>query len=173
MDSDVWNQRRITSSAQSILKQIPSRACDRGLHIVDGTSIRMLALWSVLLWERKVGLLALERSGADRFDLARGLDRLREENASEHPVAYDEQRGVPLRVKPHPAYGTWDFEALLEPLLHEAQHEASELGHDYVGSEHLVLAIVHRADPELRTLLQQHGVSHDRVKEAVTGLLHH
>jgi hypothetical protein len=29
----------------------------------------MLALWSVLLWERKVGLIALERSGANRFDL--------------------------------------------------------------------------------------------------------
>ena len=62
-----WGQRRITDEARHILEQIPSRAADRGLHVVDGTSIVMLALWSVLLWERKVGLVAPEQSGVDRF----------------------------------------------------------------------------------------------------------
>ncbi len=132
----------------------------------------MLALLSVVLWERKVGLVALERSGADRFDLVRGLDRLLEEKASEHPVAYDKQRGVLVLVTTDRPYDGWDFEALLEPLLRQAEHEANELGHNYVGSEHLVLAIMHLADPALRTLLQQHGVSHKQVKEAVISLLH-
>src|SRR5262249_12847121 len=158
--SQDWNQRRITDSAQRILKQIPSRASDRGLHVVDGVSIVMLALWSVLLWERKVGLIALERSGADRFDLVRGLERLLEEKAAEHPVAYDTQRGVLVLVKTGLLYDGSDFEALLDPLLRQAEHEANELGHNYVGSEHLVLAIVHRADPTLTALLQQHGILH-------------
>ena len=172
MDSNDWSQRRITDPAQRILKQIPSRASDRGLHVVDGASIVMLALWSVLLWERKVGLVALERSGADRFDLAPGLDRLLEEKASEHPVAFDKQRGVLVLVKTGRPYDGWDFEALLEPLLRQAEREANGLGHNYVGSEHLVLAIVQLADPALRALLQQHGVSHEQVKEAVVSLLH-
>ena len=54
----------------------------------------------------------------------------------------------------------------------QAGHEASELGHDYVGSEHLVLAVVRSADPSLAALLQQHGIGHEAVKEAVVKLLH-
>jgi ATP-dependent Clp protease ATP-binding subunit ClpA len=173
MVSSKWNQRQITDSAQHILKQIPSRASDRGLHVVDGASIVMLALWAVLLWERKIGLVALEGSGADRFDLVRGLDRLLEEKASDHPVAYDKQRGALVLAKTGRHYDGWDFEALLEPLLSQAEHEAKELGHNYVGSEHLVLSVVRLADPALRTLLQQHGVHHNQVAEAVVSLLRH
>ena len=55
MDSIDCRQRRITDSAQNILKHIPSRAAERGLHVVDDASIVMLALWSLLLWERKMG----------------------------------------------------------------------------------------------------------------------
>ena len=50
MDTIDWSQRRVTYSAQKILKQIPSRAAERGLHVVDDASIVMLALWSLLLW---------------------------------------------------------------------------------------------------------------------------
>ena len=60
----------------------------------------------------------------------------------------------------------------MEPLLSEAELEAKELGHNYVGSEHLVLAIVKLGDPALTTLLTQHGVSHSKVTEAVVSLLH-
>ena len=56
-------QRRITDSAQNILKQIPSRAAERGLHVVDDASIVMLALWSLLLWERKMGCACAGRIG--------------------------------------------------------------------------------------------------------------
>jgi hypothetical protein len=41
-----WRQRRITDSAQNILKQISSRAAERGLHVVDDASIVILALES-------------------------------------------------------------------------------------------------------------------------------
>jgi hypothetical protein len=55
MPRDKWNVRHITDSAQRILEQIPTRASDRGLHVVDSGSIVMLALWSLLCWERKIG----------------------------------------------------------------------------------------------------------------------
>jgi len=171
MIDEKWSARRITDSAQRILKQIPSRASDRGLHVVDYSSIVQLALWSLLLWERKVGRVALERSGVDPFELARGLDRLLTEKAREHPVAYDQRRGRLVLDKTGEPYEPWDFHALVEPLLQQAEHEALELGHSYVGSEHLVLAIVRIADPLLSALLQQHGIVHEVVKEAVLGLL--
>ncbi len=166
-----WSDRSITDSAQRILKQIPHRAGDRGLHVVDGSSIVMLALWSLLLWERKVGRIALERTGVDPFELARGLDRLLTQKAEEHPVAYDQRQGMLVMARTGEPYRPWALGPLLEPLLQEAEHEALALGHNYVGSEHLVLAIVRLADPPLAALLQQQRVCHEAIKKAVVAVL--
>jgi ATP-dependent Clp protease ATP-binding subunit ClpA len=171
MVEEKWSARHITDSAQRILKQIPSRASDRGLHVVDGSSIVYLALWSLLLWERKVGRVALERIGVDPFELARGLDGLLTQKSREHPVAYDQRREMLVMLKTGEPYQPWDFHGLLEPLLQQAEHEALELGHNYVGSEHVVLAVVRIADSSLSTLLRQHEIGHEAVKEAVRGLL--
>lgn len=172
MIGEKWSARHITDSAQRILKQIPDRASDRGLHVVDGSTLVMLALWSLLLWERKVGRVALEEIGVDPFELARDLDRMLTEKAQEHPVVYDQGQGRLVLAKTGEPYKHWDFDALLEPLLQQTEHEAVELGHNYVGSEHFVLAITRIAGSPLSTLLQQHSVSHPRVKQAILELLH-
>ncbi len=86
MGEDHWRARHVTDSAQRILRQIPDRAHDRGLHAPGAPAVALLALWALLLWERKVGLAALERMGVRRFKLARGLDRLLEGQAEDNPV---------------------------------------------------------------------------------------
>lgn len=156
MVSNDQHARGMTSTAQHILEQLPSRAGERGLLTVDDVSIVTLTLWSLLCWERKVGVSALERMRVDRFGLARDVDRLLIE-------ARGEQKGKPHEVR--------DFGSLTEPLLQQAQHEAEELGHTWVGSEHLLLAIVRMADPVLAASLQQHHVNHERVKESVEELV--
>ena len=182
MFSVKWNQWRVTDSAQRILRQVPPRAIERGLVslVADDATIAMLALFTVLLGERKVGLVALERAGGNRFDLSRALDRLLREKASELPTAFDAmkavdhdnpQRGAVEAPKPDGPFVDWESDALLEPLLCQAQHEAKELGHNYIGSEHLVLAIVKLADPMLSAMLRECGVSYARVREAVIALL--
>lgn len=171
MLDEKWSARHITDSAQHILRQVPSRASDRGLYVVDRLSLLMLVLWSLVLWERKLGRIALEGIGIDPFDLARRLDELLTERAREHPVGYDHKEGVLVLVNTGKPCQPWDFAALLEPLLQQAEHEAKELGHNYVGSEHLVLAICTSAGPPLSDLLQQYGISRQRVKEAVLGVL--
>src|SRR3982751_2634243 len=93
-----WIARHITDSAQRILKQVPGRASDRGLYVVDRSSLLMLVLWSLVLWERKVGRVALEEMGIDPFDLARRLDELLTERAREHPVAYDQKQGLLVSI---------------------------------------------------------------------------
>jgi Clp amino terminal domain, pathogenicity island component len=175
-----WSAR-VTDSAQHILEQIPARAIDRGLgfRVADPASIMMLALWSVVLWERKVGLAALEQAAGDRFDLIRALDRLLEERKSELPEAFEVKQVIDgdnpqvriVEPKPDQPFGGWDCEDLLEPMLRQAQAEASELGHDYIGSEHLVLSIVKLADPELSGLLRDCGVTYEGVREALLTLL--
>jgi ATP-dependent Clp protease ATP-binding subunit ClpA len=172
MSADNWSARHITDATRRILEQIPARASDRGLHVVDGSSVVVIALWSLLLWERKVGRVALDRMGVDSFDLARAVDRLLDGKADEHPVAYDLGRPQVILLKSGEPYKDWGFDALLEPLLQRAEHEAMALGHAYVGTEHLLLAIIREASPPLSEMLLQRGVDHDRVREAVLSVLH-
>jgi hypothetical protein len=178
MFPSAWIERRMTESMMRILGQLPDRALDRGLgpRAVDEATIVMLALWSVLLWERKIGLVAIEEAGANRFDLVRGLDQLFHEKASEllinqQPILLDEHRSIVIAGWTIHPNRTWDFEDLLEPILRQAEYEAKELGHNWLGSEHLVLAILKLAVPALQTLLQQHGVAYEPVREAVIRLL--
>ena len=171
MIEEDWNKRRMTGEAQRILKQIPQRANDRGLHVVDESSIVVLALWSLLLWELKIGRVALERTGVDHLNLARDIDRLLIEKAGEHPVAFDTKRKQLVLLKTGDLYQAWDFAALLEPLLQAAEHEATSLGHNYVGSEHLLLAIVRMACPKLRAVLEGHSIEQDRLRTAVQKFL--
>jgi hypothetical protein len=51
-------------------------------------------------------------------------------------------------------------------LLQEARSHKSLL-HDWIGSEHRLLAILGRADPVLSSLLEQLGILCDRIKEAI------
>ena len=166
-----WCRRRLTTSAIDLLEQIPKRSGERGLHVVDGESIVMLALGSILLWERKVGLVALDRLGVNRFELARDLDNLLLQKGLEHPVVYDRQQDILVMAKTREPYQFWDFAALLEPMLVVAEHESKELGHTWIGSEHLVLSILRVSDPALSSLLGNHGAVYERVKRSVVEIL--
>jgi hypothetical protein len=64
-----------------------------------------------------------------------------------------------------------DVRTLLEPLLAAAEHQSLALGHNYVGSEHLLLAIIQRACPRLRDVLNRHGLTPERAKEAIRHVL--
>jgi len=171
MIEEKWRSRRITDSAQRILKQMPFRASDRGLHVVDESSIVTLLLWALLLWERKVGRVALERIGVDQFGLARDVDRLLDEKAKECPVVFDVERQQLLLAKTGEPYVPWDFESLLEPVLENSEKEAREFGHDYVGSEHLLLALINLAGPQLSDVLRQHSIDRSHTKAAVEEIL--
>src|SRR5262245_26126736 len=126
MSQKEWSARHITDYAQRILKQIPSRAPARRLHVVDGVSIVMVVLWSLLCGERKIGLIALERSGVDRFELARELKRMMSEKEKEHPFVFDKRLNWRLFLKTGEPCSGWDFELLIEPLLRQAEQVARE-----------------------------------------------
>jgi ATP-dependent Clp protease ATP-binding subunit ClpA len=51
-----------------------------------------------------------------------------------------------------------------------AQEEARALGHDHVGTEHLLLALL-RSDTATSAVLRRHGLTHAEVAEAVTAHL--
>ena len=132
----------------------------------------------MLLWERKVGLVSLEKAGGNRFELILGVDRLLDERASELPAAYESQHAkncdnqrITIALPKHDRpFVRWDSDELMEPLLDEAQQQATQLGHNYIGSEHLVLTIVKLADPRLSALLRDCGVTYHQVRNAVIRL---
>jgi ATP-dependent Clp protease ATP-binding subunit ClpA len=160
--------RHFTTSAIHIIEQLWPRAADRSMEISEQT-ITMLALWSLLRWERKVGLVVLERMGVEPDALAQEVNQAlsaASEEIRQHggePKFQDLPSGQKARVV--------DFNTPLEPLLAAAEHEALALGHGYVGSEHLLLAAIQRACPRLRAVLEPRGVSYHRVKETVVATL--
>jgi hypothetical protein len=134
-------------------------------------TIPMLALWSVLRWERKVGLVALERMGVETVALAHDVGR-----ALDVACAEIRQRTGPPKLQTLPSGQRGivvDFRTPLAPLLSAAEHEALGLGHNWVGSEHLVLAIIRLADPRLCEVLERHRVIYNEVRQAVLDLLQH
>ena len=64
-----------------------------------------------------------------------------------------------------------DFDTPLEPLLTAAEGEALGMDHEYVGTEHLLLATIRRACPRLREILQNHGITYVRVKTPIIEVL--
>src|SRR6516165_3996726 len=98
---------------------------------VTEQTVPMLALWSILRWERKVGLVALERMGVEVDALAKDVDRAlhaacaeirRQAGPPESQTLSSDQRAIVV-----------DFDTPLEPLLAAAEHEALGLGHNWVG----------------------------------------
>jgi ATP-dependent Clp protease ATP-binding subunit ClpC len=59
----------------------------------------------------------------------------------------------------------------VESLLCRSREEAAGLNHNYVGTEHLLLAIIAGAGPSLACLLSHFGISHGRMREIVIELL--
>jgi hypothetical protein len=162
--------RHFTTSAIHIVEQLWPRAADRGVSAgITQQTVLMLALWSVLQWERKVGLVALERMGVETEALARDVDR-----ALDMACAEVRQRTGPpeLQILPSGQRAiVVDFRIPLALLLAEAEHEALGLGHDWVGSEHLVLAIVRLAEPRLCAVLERHRVIYKELRQTVLDLL--
>jgi len=130
MRNEKLSARRFTTSAIHIVEQLWPRVADRSMSTdVTEQTIPMLALWSVLRWERKVGLVAVERMGVEVDALARDVDRALDAACAE----IRRQNGPPqLQTLPSGQRGiVVDSQAPLAPLLDAAEHEARGLGHEH------------------------------------------
>lgn len=129
----------------------------------------MLALWSLLRWERKVGLVALEHIGPNVDSLAADVDRTLRSTCEE----VRQQLG-PLEIASLPSGERCvviDDQTPLEALLAASEEESRGLGHSWVGSEHLLLAVIRLAEPPIKDVLDRHGVTYDGVRRTVVDLL--
>jgi hypothetical protein len=170
MDCNELSGRHFTDSAHRVVRHIAERAMDRGMFAGELTeaTVGMLAVLSILRWERNVALAALERLGANLDRLGRDLDgsidaegrSSRRADGPRFETLASGQRAIVL-----------DRDTPRRPLLGHAEHEALSLGHDWVGTEHLLLAAVRFASPGFREVLDRQAISYDRVREAVVNVL--
>jgi ATP-dependent Clp protease ATP-binding subunit ClpA len=56
-------------------------------------------------------------------------------------------------------------------LVAAAKREASALDHNWIGTEHLLLAVIKDATRELRSLLERHDLDYERIEASVELLL--
>ena len=148
--TDQWmSDHRFTDAARRFIHDAASRAGDRGMHCKLPP---ILILWAMIRWERKVGVLAIEECGADLSQL---------------------ERDTQVELESLPS-GTWrDGVDLVhfKAAAKQAVEEAAKLGHNYVGSEHLVLALTRDASDSVRRIFQKHGISTEKYTEAVRSVL--
>jgi len=52
-----------------------------------------------------------------------------------------------------------------------AQEEAKELGHSYVGTEHILLAILKLNDVSLKAILENHGINYSRIRNEIISIV--
>jgi len=162
--------RNFTQSAIHVIEQLCPRAADRRMSSeATEQTVNLLALLAILRWERKVGVAALERMGVDIDSLARAVD-----HALSATCADIRQHAGPPEYQTLPSGQravVVDFDTPLQPLLTTAEAEALGMDHEYVGTEHLLLATIRRACPRLREVLQDHGITYVRVKTPIIEVL--
>lgn len=143
----------LTTDAVQIVEQIVARAAARGISLNEQT-ILPLALVSLLNWEKKLGLWALDAIGVDKRKLAADTERVLEDSGrpSQNQIIAVEFR----------ASGK-----LIEELLDRAALIAREHSSTWIGTEHLLLAIVWEANRNIASVLQNNGVTYDALREVI------
>jgi hypothetical protein len=158
--------RRCVMGLIQIVEQVPARVAARMPLTLDAPVTGRLLLWTILRWERTYLLRCLERLGVDMWQLTCELDALIRESQTAKPSWGEAADGAVGRC-----FSRSELDCLLDGWLRLAEQQASELQHPFVGSEHLLLAILAGADPALSSLLARHGLAHDRLRNAVLDML--
>jgi ATP-dependent Clp protease ATP-binding subunit ClpA len=158
LDANAYRSLGCTSDVIEIVRQAPLRNATRSLVLDQQGSIAILC-WSLLRWEKKVAQVALVHLRVDLLALERDLDLYLDRLPKESILA-------------NPAHGRADgFSSCVIQLLHRAAQESRIMNHSWLGTEHLLLALVVEASNGLASLLQSHGIAHASLREATLKVL--
>jgi hypothetical protein len=96
---------------------------------------------------------------------AQALDRLEVDTAALRKTLEAKQDTASARTAAPP------LSAPARRLLETALTQALKLNHNYIGTEHLLLALAHTPDDPAAQLLADRGVTYDRAREAVHAVI--
>jgi len=91
---------------------------------------------------------------------------LRRANLSYDEVARQLESGKTDR-EPVPTSVEIPFSSEMHDVLHLTMEEADDLGHRYIGTEHLVLGILRKDQTPAAAILHRHGLTLDEAREQV------
>ena len=132
-----------------VIEQVPLRTAVRRPLAIHRSSVGLLLLWSVLRWERTFLIKTLERLGVDLWALTRDVDEAL-------TLCSKEARETGVRTSSD------DLDPFLRGWLNRAAEQARALHHDFLGGEHLLLALLADGDSELAvTIFRRNGLGYD------------
>ncbi len=79
------------------------------------------------------------------------------------------EREVPRGASP--SVGTLSFSPRAKKSLENALRESLQLGHNYIGTEHMLLGLIRTDDSRAARVLSDLGATFDRVRAQVLALL--
>jgi ATP-dependent Clp protease ATP-binding subunit ClpA len=139
---------RFTARARRVLEEHTPAASKELGHIYSGTEHVLLGLWGE---PEGVAVVALEQLGVTRDSVRSAILELTPQGTADDPVG-----GFTPRA--------W-------VAMGNTVGEAVNLGHNYVGTEHLLLALLGGVGGMGAAILQGLGVDHDRAQAQVIELL--
>jgi ATP-dependent Clp protease ATP-binding subunit ClpA len=139
----------LTDTSLIVLKQTIDRACAR---FFIGAVSPIVLLWSILRWEPKRGVHLIAECGVD-------LNKFECEVSRILGLMGKEQREDAITP-------VFDFEPVAKCVT-IARQEATLLGQSYIGTEHLVLALLKAADPVLNDLFNRFDFTYAKYREAL------
>jgi ATP-dependent Clp protease ATP-binding subunit ClpA len=152
-------QNRCTTKVIDVLLQVFQRATDETRLLNHPFTVSMTLL-TILRSEINVAQTALNRMGVDLGRLDRRLAGLLHECDE---VVFRS----PEQVSEDVAHSYQEASATIWDLLERAKQEAAILRNDWVGTEHLLLAIICMADASLLAILSEANISYKLAIHAI------
>jgi len=138
---------RLTDRTRAVLVRAEQHATRLGSGVVEPGHV----LLAMLDDEDTLAVQALERLEVDTGGIRQALEGT---PAAAPPRLVSTPLGTPARR-----------------LLETALIQALKLNHNYIGTEHLLLALAHTPNDPAAQLLADRGVSYDRAREAVQAVI--
>ncbi len=145
---------------QIVLSIVP-RALARGV-VLDEPAAAAMVVWAMLRWENTLARQAIESSNVDLAHLERQIDVLLEKY--QRPEPRSAYRSGERIVQPYDIGG-------VRALVRQADAEAKELGHEWCGAEHFLLAALVIGDDDLRGVFQSFCLDRETLRPKVVRML--
>lgn len=156
--------KRCTTKVIDVLLLVLQRAADR-TRLLNHPFTESMTLSIMLRSEINVAQVALKEMEVDLESLEQRLDRLLDQCDR---VACRSQEQVDEDL----SHSYREVSATIWDLVERGKQEAAKLRHDYVGTEHLLLAIIRTADASLSSILAHSGITYEVAQEAILNILH-
>jgi ATP-dependent Clp protease ATP-binding subunit ClpC len=156
-------EKRCTTTVIDVFLQVLQGAAGRA-RLLNHPFTESMTLLTMIRSEANVAQSALKDMKVDLVSLEQRLERLLEEP---HRLVFRSQEQVDEDL----AHSYQEASATIWDLVERGKQEAATLRHDYVGTEHLLLAIIRTADASLSPILAHSGVTYEMSRAAILNIL--